>query len=108
MLPKKNRVNKKGIDLLFGRGKSINSPSLTFKFILNNNFITTHISFIVPKNTAKLAVQRNLLRRRGYNVLGKFINQFPPGILGIFIFKKYQKDVSIIEDEIKNILTKIN
>lgn len=107
MLPKKNRVNKKGVDLLFKKGKSAVSANLTFKF-LATEFSTPQISVIVPKAVAKSAVKRNLLKRRGYRVLGKYINQFPAGILGVFIFRKYQKNVLIIEDEIKNILTKIN
>ncbi|HEV7702335.1 MAG TPA: ribonuclease P protein component [Candidatus Paceibacterota bacterium] len=111
MLPKKNRVDKKGIDLLFKQSKLITSPSLTFKFILtekNSVKKSPQISFIVPKNVAKLAVKRNTLRRRGYTALGPYISQFPPNILGAFVFKKYQDDISILEDEIKKILSKIN
>ena len=107
MLPKKYRVNKKGIDLLFKEGKSINSANLIFKF-LNIRGDERKISFIVPKNVAKLAVKRNLLRRRGYFALEKHINLFPTGIKGAFFFKRYQDDISIISDEIKNILNKIN
>lgn len=108
MLPKKNRVSKKDIDFIFQNGEFLTSPSLTFKFILNNNSSIPHISFIVPKTVTKKAVNRNLLRRRGYIVLEEHINKFPAGLLGVFVFKKYQKDVSILEDEIKNLLNKIN
>ncbi|MEK7089072.1 MAG: ribonuclease P protein component [Patescibacteria group bacterium] len=108
MLPKKNRVDKKGIDLIFEKGNFITSPSFTFKFILINNSLQSRISFIAPKNIAKLAVKRNSLRRKGYSVLKKYINQFPFNILGVFIFKKPEEDISKIEYEIKNILNKIN
>jgi len=108
MLKKKNRVDKKGVDLLFKEGKYVVSTNFTFKFILNNKSKITQISFIAPKSVAKSAVKRNLLRRHGYNVLKKYINQFPVGIMGVFVFKKYQEDVLIIENEIKNILDKIN
>jgi ribonuclease P protein component len=108
MLPKKNRVSKKEVDLIFKQGKVISSFCLSFKFILNNDSFIPHISFIAPKSVTKLAVKRNLLRRLGYNVLGKYINQFPAGIMGVFLFKKYQDDVLILENEIKNILTKFN
>ena len=113
MLPKKNRVDKNGINLIFkacppnGReGKFISSSLFTFKFILNNKPIKARISFIVPKNIAKLAVERNLIRRKGYLVLEKYIKEFPVGILGVFVFKKKEEDVSKIENEIKNILNK--
>ena len=107
MLPKKNRLEKKEVDLVFKLGKFINSPHLTFKFVVNQGTFP-RISFIAPKSVAKLAVKRNLLRRCGYKALEKYINDFPANILGAFIFKKYQDDVLILQDEIKNILKKIN
>jgi ribonuclease P protein component len=108
MLPKKNRADKKAVEKIFKEGKFLNSPNLTFKYIKNQKLSVPRISVIAPKSVAKLAVKRNLLRRRGYGVLGKYINQFPLDIWGVFIFKKYQDDVLIIENEIKEILSKIN
>ena len=114
MLPKKNRADTNEVGRIFkacppnGReGVFLNSPNLTFKFFKNNNK-EVKISFIAPKNIAKLAVKRNLLRRRGYSALKNYISLFPSGITGVFIFKKYQDDISILEDEIKNIFNKIN
>ena len=107
MLSKKNRVNTKEIDTIFKEGRFLVSPHLTFRYFKNNDK-EIKISFIAPKNVAKLAVKRNLLRRRGYSALEKHINQFPPGITGIFIFKKYQDDILILSNEIKTILAKIN
>jgi ribonuclease P protein component len=108
MLPKKNRVEKIGVDEVFKGGRFFNSPSLTFKFLLTNKFSIPRVSFIAPKSIAKLAVKRNLLRRRGYNALKKYISDFPSGLVGVFVFKKYEDDVLIIENEIKNILSEIN
>ncbi|MFA5937478.1 MAG: ribonuclease P protein component [Candidatus Paceibacterota bacterium] len=108
MLPKKNRADKKVIEKIFKEGRFISSSSFTFKFILNKSSNKTRISFIAPKNIAKLAVKRNFLRRKGYVVLKKYINRFPLGILGVFIFRKPEEDISKIENEIKNILNKIN
>jgi ribonuclease P protein component len=108
MLLKKNRADRKAIEKIFKDGRFLNSPNLTFKFLIKKNSTTPQISFIAPKSVAKLAVKRNLLRRRGYGVLNKYINQFPSGVLGVFLFKKYQDDVLTIENEIKNILSKIN
>ena len=108
MLPKKYRANTKDVELIFQKGIFLGSPNLTFKYFRSQPNERIKISFIAPKNIAKMAVQRNLLRRRGYIALGKYINQFPLGITGVFVFKKYQDDISIIENEIKNILNKIN
>jgi ribonuclease P protein component len=108
MLPKKNRVDKKGVDLIFKKGRFVASSSFTFKFILTSSSFQPRISFITPKSISKLAVKRNLLRRKGYSALKKYINQFPFGVLGVFVFKKYQDNVLTIENEIKDILNKIN
>ncbi|OGI59632.1 hypothetical protein A3C60_00755 [Candidatus Nomurabacteria bacterium RIFCSPHIGHO2_02_FULL_37_45] len=108
MLPKKNRTNKKEVEKIFKYGRSVNSSFFTFRFKLNSDSTTPQISFIAPKSVARLAVKRNLLRRRGYSVLEKHLFKFPPGFMGVFIFKKYQDDILIIENEIKNILIKIN
>jgi ribonuclease P protein component len=107
MLKKKNRANTPEVEEIFKNGRFLNSANLTFKYLLINNN-NKKISFIAPKSVTKLAVKRNLLRRRGYYALRKYIDQFPAGILGVFVFKKYQDDVLIIENEIKTILNKIN
>ena len=108
MLAKKNRADKKAVEKIFKEGKFVNFPNLTFKFILSSGQSLPQVSVIVPKNIAKLATKRNFLRRRGYDVLKKHINQFPPQTLGVFVFKKHQNDALVIENEIKDILAKIN
>jgi len=115
MLPKKNRADTKTVERIFkacpptGRdGSFFNSANLTFKFIMTRDSAPPRISIITPKSIAKIAVKRNLLKRRGYTALQKHIDKFPAGLLGVFIFKKYQDDISIIENEIKNVLNKIN
>ena len=107
MLPKKNRASTKEVEKIFKEGRFIVSPSFTFKYIKNNEN-GVKVSFLAPKSVAKLAVTRNLLRRRGYTAFEKNIKLSIHDIIGVFIFKKYQDDVSIISNEIKNILIKIN
>jgi ribonuclease P protein component len=107
MLPKKNRASTKEIERIFQEGKFVISPSFTFKYIRNNEK-GIKISFIAPKSVARLAVTRNLLRRRGYVALEKYIELFPFPVLGAFVFKKHQDNISILENEIKNIFNKIN
>ena len=107
MLSKKNRATTKEVERIFKEGRFVVSSNLTFKYFKNDRK-SIKISFIAPKNVAKLAVKRNLLRRRGYSALKKYIDLFPAGTIGVFVFKKYQDDVLILEDEIQNILSKIN
>jgi RNase P protein component len=108
MLSKKNRVDKKNIDLLFKQGQFLPSHTITLKFLLTKQRNPAKISFIAPKSVAKLATKRNKLRRCGYTALSKYIKDFPAGLIGAFVFKKYEDEISIIEDEIKTILNKIN
>ena len=117
MLPKKNRVDKKGVDFIFKKGNSVTSPSFMFKFVLINESIRPRISFIAPKNIAKLAVKRNLLRRKGYLILKKYWNKIPNDFIGVFIFNKIKLACQLagrkenllknIEEDIKIILNKI-
>jgi ribonuclease P protein component len=131
MLPKKNRVNTKNVEKIFKEGFFVNSQNLTFKFIKNGGQgstlrdpkgrtlpATPQISFIVPKTVSKKAVIRNLLRRRGYNILEKYFSNIPP-LLGVIIFgkksleffagkKALQKNsFQNLENEIKIVLNKI-
>ncbi|MEI7709258.1 MAG: ribonuclease P protein component [bacterium] len=107
MLPKKNRVSSKEVEDIFKRGSYLNSPSLTFKYI-RNNAKEAKISFIAPKSVAKLAVKRNLLRRRGYDAIKKNSDLFPSDLVGVFIYKKSQEDLLMLANEVKNIFSKIN
>lgn len=106
MLPKKNRVDKKTIEKIFQEGSFVNSSNLTLKF-LKKRAGEKRISFIAPKSVARLAVQRNFLRRLGYRALTKQLDKFPLGFVGVFIFKKNIDSVQEIEKEIKIILTKL-
>lgn len=108
MLPKKNRADRKMIEKVFKEGKSLSLVNLSFKFVVSPLSNTPKISIIVPKTVAKKAVDRNSLRRKGYLALKNFINNFPKEIIGVVVFKQYQNDISIIEDDVKKILSKIN
>ena len=88
MLSKKNRLNKATVDQIFKSGRFLNSPNLTFKYIIQKDSIYPHFSFITPKTSSKSAVKRNLLRRRGYAVLKNKISSLPSGVVGVFLFDK--------------------
>lgn len=120
MLLKKNRVDKKLFELVLQKGKFINSPNLSFKFLKIKDFIVPRISFVVPKTVVKSAAKRNLLRRRGYSVLRKYIKNIFPGITGVFFFKKGGLEIfggrknsqyngeQNLDNEIKYIFNQIN
>lgn len=107
MLPKKDRADTKAVEKVFKEGKFLGSPTLFLRYLRNDDK-GVKISFIAPKSVAKMAIERNLLRRRGYTALKKLISQFPVGFIGVFVFKKYQNSIFILENEIKKMLVKIN
>jgi ribonuclease P protein component len=117
MLPKKNRLDRKTLEEVFKTGQFVNTPSLTFKFLLKKDS-PTRVSFVVPKTVAKKATVRNELRRRGYSEVD--LKKFPNGLAGVFIFGKKstelfsgrkKKDFNPTQNlnyEIKKIFSKIN
>ncbi|MES2023461.1 MAG: ribonuclease P protein component [Patescibacteria group bacterium] len=134
MLPKKNRLDRKLVENIFKNGRFLNSLNLSFKFLPQQSNTphpnpllikergqnaNTRISFITPKTASKKAVIRNLLRRRGYAVLKKYINHLPSGFTGAFVFGKKSVEnfggkkktnynpIQNLENEIKNIIAKI-
>jgi len=123
MLSKNNRINKKLTERVFKEGKFINSPNLTLKFLIfkktEKENTLPRISFIVPKTVSKKAVDRNLLRRRGYFIFKKHLKRPPFGFVGTFIFNKKsmtlfgcrknktRNPIKELENEIENILNKI-
>lgn len=108
MLAKKNRADTKIVEKVFKVGKFINSSILSFKFKLNSGSSLPRVSFIAPKNMAKKAVDRNTLRRLGYQALQKQLSNLPAGLEGAFVFKKIPSSIEEIEHEIQTILTKIH
>ena len=107
MLPKKQRAETKTIEKIFKKGDFFNSPNLTFRFIKTSQLGSPRISFIVPKGISKSAVKRNLLRRHGYSALEKKIHEFPTGLIGAFVFKKFESSVAVIGKDINMIISKL-
>jgi ribonuclease P protein component len=108
MTPKKNRPSTRTIKKIFAEGRFLSTPHFTFKFILTNSPNPPQVSFIAPKSVAKHAVKRNFLRRLGYAALKNHTRKLPKGILGAFVFKRYEENVSQIEDEIKKVIDKMH
>ena len=103
MLPKKKRVTKDLFQTIIKSGRVINSPFFIFRYIKQNS---QNYAFVAPKKVAKTAVERNKLRRKGYNALSLLV-KIPTA--GIFFYKKEAKSATFKEtkDDISNILNKI-
>lgn len=120
MLTKNNRLDRKTVEKVFKEGRFVGSTNLTLKYMLKNLDKGFKIAFITPKTASKKAVDRNLLRRRGYAIIRKHYNKaIPTSFIGCFVFGKksmesfggrknstYNPTLNL-ENEIKNILNKI-
>lgn len=96
------------MDKVFKEGSYLNSPSLTFKYIKTPSPIY-RISVVVPKSVTRLAVKRNLLKRILYKIIKEVLVYSPKNkIWGVFVFKKYQDDISVLQNEIKKIFSLVN
>lgn len=88
MLSKKNKADRKTIEKIFKKGIFVNSTNLTLRFLYTKDNHLPRVSFIVPKTVAKMAVTRNLLKRRGYHLAKSYLNTLPRGFVGVIIFGK--------------------
>lgn len=119
MISKKNRNDRKAVAQIFKVGRTVGSLNLILKFFQTSTKNPPRISFVAPKTVAKRAVDRNLLRRRGYAVMERHLNKLPDGFSGIFIFgkksmgifgghgKQTKDQLGSLQNEIKTILNKL-
>ncbi len=109
--------SKKAIDLLFKNGQSISSPPIHAIYLLKKelNGVSINMAVSVPKKNIKLAVNRNLIKRRireAYRInnseLKKSLLEKEIEINLMLIYTAKQiLDYKEIEDKIKVILTRL-
>lgn len=94
MLKKAKRIKKSLFSKAYQTGRVFSSPNMTIRVspIIPNE--DSKFSFVVSKAVAKSAVDRNLLRRRGYASLSGMSNLPEKGSANIFFFKKGAKNLS--------------
>lgn len=109
MLAKNNRLKKnKEFDLVFKEGKSIYGGFLGIK-IRQNNLAVNHFGVLLSTKVSKLAVARNLYKRRIKDILKQQNLNTKVGydcvivVLPAIVGKNYQE----IETEIKTIFSKL-
>jgi ribonuclease P protein component len=113
MFPKKNRITKTGFDELLKKGQVFHSPYFSLRCLKKNDTVPK-FAFVVSKKVAKNAVDRNVLRRRGYSALReigilKEKNKWI-GFSVAFFFKKEAKNLGFKETEkgIEELLRKVS
>ncbi|MFA6094558.1 MAG: ribonuclease P protein component [Candidatus Paceibacterota bacterium] len=108
MLPKKERIKREEMESILAKGALKHSRLFSVR-VMKKDVLLSKYSFVVSKKVAKLAVERNLLRRRGYSIIKELQSRIVPGFNIVFFYKKGVEGASFVElkKEIENFL-KIN
>lgn len=106
MLPKKERLTRVEFNRFFSIGKRFHSPSFQVVYVPHS---ALHASVVVSKKNARLAVERNKIRRRIYDIVRHCKSD--TGLSGVFIFltKSGVQKASYVtlKDEIHTLVKKI-
>lgn len=108
MLPKNRRLDKSLFNEVIKKGRSIHSKNISVSILKGSEIEDSRFAFVVSKKVAKKAVNRNLMKRRGYSVLKNLSKEIKKGFLVVFFFKKGSESLTFkeIEDEIATLLKK--
>lgn len=107
MLPRKRRLSKELIEKVSKQGKTVRGCNIFLKHsIISGN--QSGFAFIVPSKTARKAVFRNKLKRRGRTVVSKLLPKIKDGCQALIFFEKGSAEMkfSEIEREITRLFQK--
>lgn len=107
MLSKHRRVTKSLFDTVLKEGKTLHGNLLYLRYISKSLDKYSHFAFVAPKSVAKLAVNRNSLRRKGYSAIHPLSTS---NSVGVFFYKKEAKNASSmdISNDVVVLLKKAN
>ena len=137
MLSKKNRVPRRLFSIIITEGKNYSSLNIHMRVVFlykeekghsvsslalptlpaqagqasgGQDKAESRFSFVVSKKEVKKAVERNKLRRIGYNIIQKNISNINKGYIIAFFLKKRTLTLSkrALEEEIISLLQKAN
>lgn len=84
MLPKKERLKRIDFSRFFSVGRRVNTPLFQ---LIYSEYPSLHVSVVVSKKVSKLAVKRNKIRRRVYDVVRTYRKEAKTTGVYIFIMK---------------------
>jgi len=108
MLPKINRIKKKGdFDKIFKKGKSLKEGFLILK-IAKNNFDESRFAFVISQKVSKKAVARNRIRRRLAQIIRSNFKNIKGGadIVLIVLPGAEKEDFLMLKKSLNNLLIK--
>ncbi len=97
MLSRKFKIERKDFPKDLRLGKVLYSPHLSLFVFKHKIDKPSRFSFVVSSKISKKATKRNLLRRRGYDVISEVITFTKASSLCVFYFKKGSDKISFAE-----------
>lgn len=92
MLSKRKRVDKKLFLEVMKKGKVVPHSLFLLRYLKGEE---SRFAFVVPKSVSKKAVDRNKMRRIGYNTLNSI--DILPKMTAIFFYKKEAKIATVAQ-----------
>lgn len=90
------KIQKKVIEDIIKRGKSVNFPLFGVKYIKNNTKTDSFV-FIVSKKEEKKSHDRNTIRRRTRESFREVFRESETGFQGVVFCKKTLKDIAFLD-----------
>lgn len=108
MLPKKRKIRRLLFSLILLKNRSFKSENLMLLVNRTNKKDKTKFSVVVSKKVARKASDRNLIKRKGFNVIKNEIANIKNGFLCVLFFKKDVRGISYneIKSEILSLFKK--
>ena len=109
MLSRKNRINTELFKEVLKNGRVHNFNFFSLRVLKLPPQDENRFAFVAPKKIFKKAVQRNLLRRRGYNAVKNEFGKSASSLAAVFFLKKGAEELNFedFKNEIKIALRKI-
>ncbi len=110
MIKQQNRFKgQAGIIQANRYGQSVRSSDITIRYLDKHNQTPSKFAVVVSKKVARLAVTRNRIRRKVFNVLEGLMPRIPNGYL--FVISVYDEGIKSakqkdLEEKIKELLKK--
>lgn len=103
MIPKKRRVKKDEIPLIFKIGRSYHSPLFLVKVVKDG--LKSEFGVVIASKTARNAIERNLWKRRIKSIIRQEIVRIKPGFkVLVFLKKRPELEFKYLKEELSGLL----
>ncbi len=100
MIEKKRRISRSLIKTISGRRSVLRGNFITMTHYQDNSIPHSRFTVVVSKKIAKLAVERNSMKRRVYEAVRSHEKSFDEKFRGIIVFSLNKKGIQIDSSDI--------